>query len=73
MKAISIDGSSKMAVVDENMNSRDVCEILAEKNHQNFGPNWTLVERLDDFELGKNFALARLQLFRMQINHSQIL
>ena len=62
MKAISIDGSSKMAVVDENMNSRDVCEILAEKNHQNFGPNWTLVERLDDLELGKNFVLACLQL-----------
>ena len=70
MKAISIDGSSKMAVVDENMNSRDVCEILAEKNHQNFGPNWTLVERLDDFELGKNFVLACLQL---QINDSQML
>ena len=53
MKAISIDGSSKMAVVDETMNARDVCMILAEKNHQNFGPNWTLVERLEDFELGK--------------------
>jgi len=53
LKAISIDGSSKMAVVDENMNARDSCMVLAEKNHQNFGPNWTLVERLDDFELGK--------------------
>lgn len=52
MKAISIDGSSKMAVVDENMDARDACMILAEKNHQNFGPNWTLVERLEDFELG---------------------
>jgi len=53
VKAISIDGSHKMAVVDETMDACDVCMILAEKNHQNFGPNWTLVERLEDFELGK--------------------
>jgi len=53
VKAISIDGSSKMAVVDGSMDARDVCMILAAKNHQDFGPNWTLIERLKDFELGK--------------------
>jgi len=53
VKAISIDGSSKMAVVDGSMDARDVCMILAAKNHQDFGPNWTLIERLEDFELGK--------------------
>jgi len=52
VKAISVDGSSKMAVVDEQMDARDVCMVLAEKNHQSFGPNWTLVERLEDLELG---------------------
>ena len=60
MKAISVDGSSKMAVVDEQMDARDVCMILAEKNHQNFGPNWTLVERLEDFELGEKSFYHRV-------------
>jgi len=52
-----------MAVVDEQMDARDVCVILAEKNHQNFGPNWTLVERLEDLELGKrncNFIIVHI-------------
>jgi len=53
VKAISIDGSSKMAVVDETMDAHDVCMILTAKNHQDFGPNWTLVQQLKDFELGK--------------------
>ena len=63
MKAISVDGSSKMAVVDEQMDARDVCIILAEKNHQNFGPNWTLVERLEDLELGEKRSLIFVDMY----------
>ena len=53
VKVINNDGSSKMVLINEEMDARDVCMMLAEKNHQNFEPNWTLVERLEDFELGR--------------------
>ena len=52
VKAVYDDGSSKMVLINEEMNAYDVCMMLAKKNHQNIKPNWTLVERLEDFELG---------------------
>lgn len=55
VKVISDDGSTKMVMINEKMNACDICITLAEKHHQTFEPNWTLVERLEDFELGSDF------------------
>ena len=60
VKVINDNGSSKMVLITEQMDAYDVCMMLAEKNHENFEPNWTLVERLEDFELG---SISLLQLF----------
>ena len=46
LKIYDINMSYKMVVIDENMNSRSVCSVMAEKNHQTPGPNWCLVESL---------------------------
>ena len=48
-----MDGSTKMIAIHEQMNARDVCILLAERNHKPIGPNWTLVERLTDLHLGE--------------------
>ncbi len=53
LKVQNVDGSTKMVAIHEAMNARDVCILLAERNHQEVGPNWTLVERLADLHLGK--------------------
>ncbi len=53
LKVHNVDGSTKMVAIHEAMNARDVCILLAERNHQEVGPNWTLVERLADLHLGK--------------------
>ncbi|KAI6650175.1 Ras-associated and pleckstrin homology domains-containing protein 1-like [Oopsacas minuta] len=46
LKIYDINMSYKMVVIDENMISRCVCTVMAEKNHQTPGPNWCLVELL---------------------------
>ena len=51
VKVINNDGSSKMVLINGQMDTHDVCMMLAEKNHQSLDPNWTLMERLEDFEL----------------------
>lgn len=53
-----MDGSTKMVAIHEVMNARDVCILLAERNHQEIGPNWTLVEKLTDLYLGECHALS---------------
>lgn len=52
VKAINDDGSSKMVEIIEQMDAFDVCIILADRNHKTLEPNWTLVERLEEFEIG---------------------
>lgn len=52
LKVHNVDGSTKMVAIHEAMNARDVCILLAERNHQEIGPNWTLVEKLTDLYLG---------------------
>ena len=52
LKVHNVDGSTKMVAIHETMNAKDVCILLAERNHQQMGPNWTLVERLADLHLG---------------------
>ena len=54
LKVHNVDGSTKMVAIHESMNSRDVCILLAERNHQEIGPNWTLVEKLTDLYLGRS-------------------
>ena len=51
IKVINEDGSSKMVTINKEMEAYDVCMMLAEKNRKNFEPTWTLVERLEDFDL----------------------
>lgn len=51
LKVFSIDGSSKMVAIHNGMNSRDVCLLLAERNHLDIGPNWTVVENITDLQL----------------------
>ena len=53
LKVHNVDGSTKMIAIHEQMNARDVCILLAERNHKPIGPNWTLVEKLADLHLGK--------------------
>lgn len=49
-----------MVAIHETMTSKDVCILLAERNHQEMGPNWTLVERLSDLHLGKDHQLIHV-------------
>lgn len=42
----------KTVAITEGMTARDVCFLLAEKNHQDLGPNWTIVEKIPDLHLG---------------------
>jgi hypothetical protein len=51
LKVHNVDSSTKMIAIHEQMNARDVCILLAERNHKPIGPNWTLVERLTDLHL----------------------
>ena len=53
LKVHNVDGSTKMIAIHEGMNVRDVCILLAERNHKQVGPNWTLVEKLVDLHLGE--------------------
>ena len=53
LKVHNVDGSTKMIAIHEQMNTRDVCILLAERNHKPIGPNWTLVERLTELHLGE--------------------
>lgn len=53
LKVHNVDGSTKMIAIHEQMNTRDVCILLAERNHKPIGPNWTLVEKLNDLHLGE--------------------
>jgi hypothetical protein len=54
LKVHNVDGSTKMIAIHEQMNARDVCILLAERNHKPIGPNWTLVERLADLHLERS-------------------
>lgn len=60
LKVHNVDGSTKMVAIHESMNARDVCILLAERNHQEIGPNWTLVEKLTDLYLGMSHGLIRI-------------
>ena len=51
LKIYDINMSYKMVIIDENMTSRSVCAVMAEKNHQIPGPNWCLVEHLSSLGL----------------------
>ena len=57
LKVFSIDGSSKMVAIHNGMNARDVCLLLAERNHLDIGPNWTVVENITDLQLGNGCCI----------------
>lgn len=42
-----------MVAIHEGMTARDVCVMLAERNHQDMGPNWTIVEKIPELHLGR--------------------
>ena len=42
-----------MVAIHEGMTARDACVLLAERNHQDMGPNWTIIERIPDLHLGE--------------------
>ena len=42
-----------MIAIHGGMSAREVCFMLADRNHQDLGPNWTIVEKLTDLHLGK--------------------
>ena len=71
VKVINDNGSSKMVVINEQLDAYDVCMMLTEKNHQTLEPNWTLVERLEDFELG-NVSYVHAYIY-MQLFHHKTL
>ena len=51
LKAHNVDGSTKMVAIHEGMTARDACILLAERNHQDMGPNWTIIEKIPDLHL----------------------
>lgn len=53
VKAFSADGASKSLLVDERMTCGHVTRLLADKNHVQMEPNWSLVEHLTDLHMGK--------------------
>uniref|UniRef100_T1JAA8 SH2 domain-containing protein n=1 Tax=Strigamia maritima TaxID=126957 RepID=T1JAA8_STRMM len=48
------DGSCKTIVVEENLRTSDLCQLLALKNHVAKDSNWSVVEYLDELGLGKS-------------------
>ena len=58
LKVYNVDGGAKMVAIHAGMSAKDVCILLAERNHQEMGPNWTLVERLTDLHLGEDHQLT---------------
>ncbi|XP_071944771.1 uncharacterized protein [Antedon mediterranea] len=48
IKVHTEDGSSKTVFVDETMNTRNIVQMMIEKNHFESGPNWALIEQMPD-------------------------
>lgn len=53
VKAFSDDGASKSLLVDERMTCGHVTRLLADKNHVQMEPIWSLVEHLTDLQMGE--------------------
>jgi amyloid beta A4 precursor protein-binding family B protein 1-interacting protein len=53
IKVFNNDGSNKTVVVEEGMSAAVVCYLLVTKNHFEESPNWTIIERLGDVNLGE--------------------
>jgi amyloid beta A4 precursor protein-binding family B protein 1-interacting protein len=48
VQVFTSDGSAKSLLVDEKMNVGQVTRLLAEKNHVQLDPKWSLVELVPD-------------------------
>ncbi|XP_034670873.1 ras-associated and pleckstrin homology domains-containing protein 1 isoform X2 [Drosophila subobscura] len=55
VKAFTVDGASKSLLVDERMVCGHVTRLLADKNHVQMHPHWSLVEHLVDLQMERLF------------------
>ncbi|KAH8321076.1 hypothetical protein KR074_008313 [Drosophila pseudoananassae] len=55
VKAFTADGASKSLLVDERMICGHVIRLLADKNHVQMQPVWSLVEHLGDLQMERLF------------------
>ncbi|XP_001963566.3 ras-associated and pleckstrin homology domains-containing protein 1 isoform X1 [Drosophila ananassae] len=55
VKAFTADGASKSLLVDERMICGHVTRLLADKNHVQMQPVWSLVEHLGDLQMERLF------------------
>lgn len=53
VKVFNNDGSNKTVVLEEGMSAAVACYLLVTKNHFEESPNWALIERLGDVNLGE--------------------
>lgn len=55
IKAFTIDGSTKSLLVDEKMACGYVTRLLADKNHVQMDPKWTIVEHIPDLYMERAY------------------
>ena len=61
-----------MVAITDGMNARDVCFLLAERNHQEQGPNWTIVEKIPDLYLGRKHVVCT-NMFKLRMSTNSVL
>ena len=54
-----------MVAIHEGMTARDACVLLAERNHQDMGPNWTIIEKIPDLHLGEKSTFFQHNIIRV--------
>ena len=52
LRAYNMDGSSKTVPVEPKQTAWEVCQVLVEQNLYKTGSDWTLVEHIDDLQIG---------------------
>lgn len=53
------DESSKTMMVDERQTVRQVLDSLLDKSHCGYSPDWSLVETINELQMGKGAAADR--------------
>ena len=61
VKVLCEDGSSKMLIIEESMTAQDVCDVMATKTHRARDPNYCIVEKLADLNIGNIFIMIFLK------------
>lgn len=57
------DESSKTMMVDERQSVRQVLDSLLDKSHCGYSPDWSLVETINELQMGEGGAACHAALF----------